>query len=275
MTLLRRSSLPRGTVPAAVSMAAAIVCALAHAAVFAQTAKTEPGPPYTVKSRTYKAGDVSRYRLTAKVVSSGPMGDQNVVVQLKFSETVQTVKPSGEWSLVQVFESGAAAIGGQEQDVLAVLPVVILTRDSEGKVTVKTMGGTADGAVELGGILLQVSTAVRDFAPDKAVKPGDKWQVSFANPNKLIGGSKVEAEAELLNTETIAGIKTLKIRFKGTTREGADGEKSPIEGTINIEPDSGRLIRITEKGPGAFAGGKAKSDIEVTLAPYEPKPPKP
>jgi len=199
------------------------------------------------------------------------MGDQDIAIQLRLRETAKTVRSSGEWSLVQQFEAGSVNLGGQEQDVLGMLPIVTLTRDKRGAVSMSTAGGTPDGAVELGGLLLQVTNAARDFAPDKPVKIGDKWKVSFTNPNKIMGGAMVEAEAELLDTETIDGIKTLKIGFKGTSQNPADSETAPIEGAVNVEPETGRLVHITEKGSGTFAGGKAKAELEMSLSTKEDK----
>jgi hypothetical protein len=200
------------------------------------------------------------------------MGDQDIAIQLKLRETARSAKvSSGEWTLVQQFEAGSVNVGGQEQDVLGMLPIVTLVRDKFGAVTMSTAGGTPDGSAEMGGLMLQVTNAARDFAPEKAVRVGDKWKVSATNPSRIIGGAMLEAEAELLDTETLAGAKTLKIYFKGTTQDAADSEKAPIEGTLNIDQETGKLIRISEKGAGSFAGGKAKAELEMTAEPKDAK----
>jgi hypothetical protein len=270
MTLNQSSAIAHRS--AVLAIVLPLLFGIAIQAARADDNKKESGAAYAVSQRIYKSGETSRYRLTVKIQTPGPMGDQDVTIQLKLRETARAAKVStGEWSLVQQFETGTVNLGGQEQDVLGLLPIVTLTRDKRGLVTMSTAGGTPDGAAELGGLLLQITNAARDFAPDKAVKIGDKWKASFTNPSKIMGGTMVEADTELLDTETIEGIKTLKIRFKGTSQNAGDAETAPIEGTVNVEPETGRLVRITEKGAGTFAGGKAKADLEMTLITKEDK----
>jgi len=256
---------------AALFSGAALLAAVVNLAA-AQTSDRDAKPVEVVRQK-FAMGDESRYKLDLKLNVRGANGGQAVIAKMQFKQTCSDVKPTGAHTLTDVFEAAGlkmastpeAAVAADEMDMLASLPVVTLVTDAAGAASISFQGGTDHGNADLGGILQQFAASSEAFRPPRPVKVGDKWKLAYANANKLIGAGKIDGDAELLGTEAVGTVKTLKIHIKAGDPPTGDPPKPGFEGIVNLDPATGRVVKLTQKGSGEFAGGSASVELTITL----------
>lgn len=224
---------------------------------------------YTFK-RVYKAGEANRYKLT---LHTNINGAQNVEMQfaMNYKENVKSIAADGAVQIVMEFEKFAGAINGQElpAELSASLPKIVRTVDKDGKILSTTLDGSQG---MMGNAVKQMmdgqSNSERAFWPSHPVKVGESWDIHSDDPN-----SKSTGKATLVGTETVHGVKTLKVKIvsdtKSTPKEGpAAGQEISVhfEGVSNIDPVSGRMVRLSGKGGGEIASaGKMTMSTELAL----------
>ena len=245
--------------------------------LFALPIQADDKTEYTVQ-RVFKAKEVDRYKMDIKMVINNPQlgGELNASVDGLLKQTTTEVKDDGTATLETVFEKALANAAGQEIDAAAMMPKTTLTLNKKGElVNMKTDGGEGPFAM----IGSMVASMQRSFFPNKPVKVGDTWymDVSVAAPK----GKEKEPEkpkeapkdnATFVAVETIKGIKTLKVKLVGDVPlpkeilalgDGAKEDKTHIELFGYIDPQNGKLIRLTSSS--AAKSGPLKK-IELTFA---------
>lgn len=243
------------------ALALAIGGAFAAGPARAQDTNTSDTSEYTLKKRVFTAGDVNRYRLAMKVHS----GDQDSTVNLQFKETTKEAKPSGEFTLLNQFESAVATIGGTEQDIVSFLPMVTVIRDKGGKLSTKTEGGNEQAASQISSVMQSISTMQEAYLPKKPVKIGDTWKVSVATPGPDGATTKTEGDATLVGTEVVSGIKSVKLKVIADVNNKGSDVKGHTESVMNLDPASGKLVKMSAKVDGTAMGMKITQEIEVSL----------
>lgn len=225
----------------------------------------------TVQKPVVKTGDVRRFRLTLNIHAHTPMGEQTIKVAETVNSTVKEAMADGSFTVVYQFDTGRATIGEREVDVLALLPIVTITRSAEGKYSARTEGGNPEGNAEVAGVMQQLTANAENLFPAKPVKPGDRWKLAFANANALIGSAKLQGEAQLSGKEKIQNGETLHVKFTADGDEKEPGEKTHTEGVFDVNPVSGEIVKFSHKGNGRFAGGKADVELIVSALGKDPK----
>lgn len=258
---VRISRLTRATLLASAFAAGACI---AYPAL-AQDTKAADTTAYTLAKRVFKTGDVNRYKLGMKV----HLGDMESIVNLLFRETIQDAKPGGEFTALNQFETASANIGGSEQDLMAFLPTVTVMRDKAGKLTNKTEGGIDAASAQISGMMQSLSTMQEAYLPKTPVKFGDKWKVSVSTTGPAGGAQKSAGEATLVGTEIIGGVKSYKLKVIAEVDNKEQDVKAHTESTMNLDPDSGKLLKMLSKVDGTAGGMKVSQELELNLVPTE------
>ncbi len=231
-------------------------------------ARTQADPSaYTLKKRAFKTGDINRYKFTVKI----HIAEMDTVIRMLFKETTKEAKPDGEFTLLNQFESAVVTAAGTEQDISTFLPTITVIRDKDGKLSNKTEGGNEQAAAQMSTMIQSLSTAQDAYVPKGPVKVGDKWKVSVSMPGPTGGTNKSEGEATLVGIEAVDGVKSLKIMITSDVDNKEAGLKARSESTMNIDPDNGKLLKMTAKADGTVGGMKMTQDIEMVLAPQDKK----
>jgi hypothetical protein len=238
----------------------------AHPAV-AQDTKAADVAAYTMKKRVFTTGEVNRYKLAMKVQTGG----QDITVNMAFKETIKDAKPSGEFTILNEFESAMANIGGMEQDISTFLPTITVMRDKDGKLSNKTEGGNEQASAQISTMMQQLSTMQEPYLPKNPVKVGDKWKISVTAPGPAGGTNKTEGEATLIGTEVVSGVKSLKLKVVADVDNKEKDTKAHTESTLNLDPDSGKLLKMTTKLDGTAEGSKIGQEMEISLVPADKK----
>jgi len=260
--------------------AAWALCALLVGGGFltARPASGDPPKPadattYVLK-RTYKAGDVDRYKLDYVVTMNIPQlgGDTEVVMKMTMKETTKEVKDDGTVITEDVYEEGKVSVAGMEQDITDSLPKLIVTHNKS-KLDVKAEGGN-DMFVDQMKQMIQSMYEQRDaIMPTKPVKVGDTWKVEMKVPS--VGGVeiKMKGDATLVGTEMIGGKKTLKVKYVLDATEEQSNTKMHSETLSNVEIETGKALLTSSTGNGEVMGNKMTSKATITLKSGEDKKP--
>jgi hypothetical protein len=264
--------------------AKALRFAAAASALFALSVGLMPRPilaqdtpdttTYTITKRLYKAKDLDRYKIAVTTSMDNPMGGQlEIKVSMLIKETVQEVKEDGSLTLIHEFEQAAANIMGMDQDITSFMPKVTQTRDKNGKIDVKVEGGNEQAAGQVAEMIKGMARAQTAFYPDKPVKIGDSYKVSYKGSIGPGQEADIKGDAKVVAVETISGIKTLKIKITSTSASsdanGAAASKS--EGTCNLDIKTGKIVRMASKIDGTANGGKTSTEINYRLVLPEEK----
>ena len=231
----------------------------------AQTPKPADDTTYTLK-RTYKAGDVDRYKLDYHMSLNIPQlgGDTEIIMQMVMKETTKEVKTDGTVVTEDLYEQGTVNLGGMEVDLTAQLPKLTITR-SKMKLDVKAEGGNemlTDQMVEMVKAMYQQQDAVY---PTKPVKIGDSWKVEMNTPTPDGKTVKTTGNATLVDTEMLNGQKTLKIKYVIEAAEGQSDTKMHGETTSNVDIKSGKQLKVVSKTDGEAMGSKVSAKMTMTL----------
>ena len=250
-------------------MVSTLTGAAAHGAAAAlRNRRAAVEDTYTLSKRVFKVGDVSRYKLNVKANIDGK---DAATVSLTFKVTTKSAKPSGEFTLVNEIETATSTNEGKEQDISAFMPVVTVSRDKAGKVINKSEGGNPQAAEQIANLLQALATINDAYLPKDPVKIGDKWKVAITNPGNGGGATKAVGEATFADTETLMGIKSVKLKVvTDLVTENAD-EKSHSVSTLNIDPVSGKLLKVSAKAEGTSMGTKMVRELELTPLPADTK----
>ena len=238
---------------------------LAPCAVRADDAKADPSVANTLKKRIFKTGDVNHYKLSMKSQVAG--ADNSVTIT--FKETTKDAKADGQFTLLDEFESAMANIMGADQDISSFLPTITVVRDKDGKLSNKTEGGIEQAAAQISPVMQQIATIQEAFLPKTPVKVGDKWKVTVTAPGPDGAGAKHDGEATLLGTEVIGGIKSVKLKVSSDV--DANDAKVHNESLLNLDPETGKLLKISAKVDGTSGGMKITQELEMSLVPAEKK----
>jgi hypothetical protein len=182
----------------------------------------------TILKFAFKKGDISKL----KIVGSLQMMGADVNVTIVQQQKVLEVAEDGTATLESSTLSGTAVFGGQEMEIPAGNPIV-LVMESNGKT--KEIRGEDVSASSY-----RVEALQSFLLPKEPVKVGSKW-VREEKANADTGAVALKAEYEILAEETIGKYETFKIRYKNSETEGA--EPASMEGTIWISKADAQLIR--------------------------------
>jgi hypothetical protein len=209
-----------------------VVCAMA--AVSAQAVQAQDKP--VTLARTYKAGDVQRYKVT---VNASVMG-MDVIVTSTAKNTIKEIKKNGDVVIEAADEGTKVSFGGQEQEQPAGAPITE-TRSKTGKlVDLKT--DPASQAL-LSPEIQKMSAMVSDIiVSEKAVKPGESWETEFDNP--AVKGKKLTVKTTFVGTEKVEGKELWKVKQSLTAETGMESAKVSHDYTTWLDPANGRLVKL-------------------------------
>lgn len=252
-------------------------CLLAAGPVLAQqpsptpppTPASKPAPDTTAYDihRTYKAGEIDRYKLVNKMQINSPQTGGNfsdVDMEMTFKEVTKSVKPDGAAVITNSFESASADMNGSPFDLMQFLSgaTVTLTQDKYGKVSsVKAEG--FQGPMADANIDQMFSQSTLGFYPDKPVKIGDSWK--FESNRNLQGSTvKVAGASTLVGIETVDGIKTYKIKSVMDNAGQDQAAKIHVESVGNVDAQTGKFVRLVAKVNSDIGTTKIKGDMTMT-----------
>ncbi len=167
---------------------------------------------YTLQ-RTFKAGDISRYKLVMHITvtpSQATGNDIEAAFTLRYKETVKQIKPDSSVVVQDEFEKASLTANQQDIDLTSSMPKVTQTFSPKGQLTAVTADG---GSAQFNGMVTQIYQGLgrtQAYFPPKPVKVGDTWMIDFTDPNSP--DNKTTGTATLVGTETAAGMQTLKIK---------------------------------------------------------------
>jgi hypothetical protein len=266
----------------------AIAAALQLGAAPAISAQQADTNAYTIQ-RTYKAGDVDRYKIELSGAISGMEATgQTGVMRFKMSlvnkETTKSVNADGTAVVKSEVETALAKLGDQELDASSYIPVTTMTRDRRGRVLSMKAEGGAAGPFGPGGDPGQMlSNSAINFYPAAPVKVGDTWKVqppTGTQKASLFAGG--EGTATFVAVEIVGGVRTARIKsltdavikpMLAPEASGVDPSQLPkqikvhFEGVGNVDLDTGKLVKLT--GVVDFEittdkGSSGKNRIELT-----------
>ncbi len=254
------------------SVALACVALGSHAQ---QTAAPTPDKTYTIQ-RQFKAGDVDYYKMkmTQKIngaISGGQ--DLEIKLNLVMKETTKAVGDNGQVTVVDEYTKAAASIGGQDQDLLPMMPKLTIKKDQAGQIDV-----TAEGEQDL--VVQQISTLAKTMMqsqaaviPKNAVKVGDSWTAVIPGPT-ADANTATKIRIKLDGVEMLGSVSTLRLKTSTDTSGGPQSDTQMHgEATMYLDVASGKLVKMTTKADGTAKG--AKISTELNLEKGEPEDAKP
>lgn len=190
---------------------------------------------YTLK-RTYKAGEVDRYKTTLEVEATGGMKFQVVFTT---SEKTNEIKPDGTMVRSITVESAEVATGGQTMPMPGFQKVTMTaTFDKDGKV-VKEEGE--------GGQFRQMLSMTRPPAEaEKPLKVGEEWKTQV--PTNKDGTKKLDVTVTLVGLEpksdkVPADAYKVKTVAEGPVESPQGDQRVRMESVTLAARDSGKPLR--------------------------------
>lgn len=237
--------------------------------VQAQAIKSEDATEYTIHKPTYKKGDLDRYKMSVNMLLNAGANENEIDLSFRLKQATKEAKDDGSFTLVQEFEEAKVTSQGREQDITSSLPKITMLKDKDGKFTTKVEGGS-DQMGQITNMLGNLGKSQEAFYPTKPVKIGDKWKISFDGPGTEEIKSKVTGEATLVKTETIGGIKTFAIKvLSNTDVTGAESVKGTSEQVMNVDIETGKVVRLTANSSIEAQSATVKMKMEMNRLPKE------
>jgi hypothetical protein len=254
-------------------LACAVVSVLSSAQ---QTAVPNADQTYTLQ-RVFKAGDVDRYRITVNQKANGPQSDNKdyqIKMVLVIKETTKTVGDSGEVTAVEEYTKADGTFGGQDMDMMQMMPKLTVTKDKAGKIDVTAEGGQEPLVQKMSDMAKSMMQSQAAMIPAKPVKVGDTWNVEL--PGVTPGeDTMTKFTVKLDGIEVVDGAKTLRLKTITDTTGGPQSDtKMHGEGTMYVDAASGKLIKMASKVDGTAKGSKINSEVTFEKAGPEDLKPK-
>ena len=210
-------------------------CALGLLA--ARTAPAADGE--TTLARTFKKGDVARYRSNVE----GQVMGADFTVVATFKSEVTDVKPNGDVVTVEAEEESRLTVMGMEMQTPP-SPPATFTHNKLGRLVDYQQDNTPLLTPERVRLMALLQEPILS---DKAVKSGAEWQTELDNP--AAAGKKVVVKGTFMGLEKVGDQELWKVR---QTAEAETGEASPLvtDTTYWLHPSDGRLVRLESKVQG-------------------------
>ncbi len=206
-------------------------------------------PTFTLK-RVAKVGDTITYKLTV----DAEFGGQKINVTAKTVDKVVKADDK-EIQVESKQEETKIKFGDQEMDAPSE-GASTTSYDARGLIT-DIKGENADSNAYRMANLTLVAT------PEKAVKKGDKWSHEFKGDDKK-GSRAAKADYEVLDTEKVGGLDTVKVKWTYKETEGTEPASS--EGTIWLHATDFSIVKVVGSLKGApIPGAPAPMDLTYTL----------
>ena len=219
---------------------------------------------YSIR-RTFKAGEVDRYKTTLDIEAAGGMK-----VQIAFATTEKTVeiKDDGTMTRSITVDSAEFVMDGQAMPLPGFKPSTITSSFDKAGKPIKEEGDA--------GQFRQMLSMTRPIAEaDKPLKVGEDWKTEV--PTNKDGTKKLnvtvtlvalEPKSETLKTETFK----IKSVADGTVESPQGDQKIRFESVSNVTRDSGKPLRIegTVVGMTIPQFGAAKISFKVIRQPDTP-----
>jgi hypothetical protein len=201
--------------------------------------------------RTYKEGDVAKYRIKAELEIAGT----NATFTGLTTEKVLKVNADGTYEVESSQTEAKAVFGGQEMDI----------PDQGASVTVYKPGGEI---VELRGPNVnadgyRMGNLNNFFEPTAAVKVGDTWTKELKADSKT-GATDATAKFKYVADEKVGARDTIKIEVN-FAEKAAEGAKSDY--TIWLDKTDFTMVKTTGKWinvPMAGAPAPLNGTVELT-----------
>jgi hypothetical protein len=219
---------------------------------------------YTVR-RTYKMGEVDRYRLTLAMATIDPQsGKKNPIAryELLVRETVSEVAPDGAVTLVDEFERASLSADNSEGDITPMMPKVTQTRNANGSLQYKLEGGDARLANLIVQMIVQIARVQYDIMPPKPSRIGASWRFTSTDN----GNSKTIRSVNLEAMESINGVKTLKLKRVSDTSGDDAAAGTHDEVTAFVDVKTGKMIKMTSASTSSTGENKTTMGITYSAA---------
>ncbi len=234
--------------------ASVVLLAMAPAAVVAEDT-------YAIK-RTFKAGEVDRYKTTLDIEAAGGMN-----IQIVFATTEKTVEVKDDGTMTRSISVDTAELvmNGQAMQMPGFKPATIKsTFDKDGK-PIKEEGEA--------GQFRQMLSMTRPMAEaDRPLKVGEEWKTEV--PTNKDGTKKMNVTVTLLGLESkgeTLSADTFKIKSvaDGTVESPQGDQKVRFESVSSIARDTGKPLRIEGTVGGIVIPqfGPAKISFKVVRQP--------
>jgi hypothetical protein len=228
---------------------------------------------HTLK-RTFKKGDIDRYKLVFEAMVPSPTGsgETKIFLTMVIKETTKEIKPDGTIVLSNTADSANLKLGDIDQDITPMMPGVTQIRDKQGRLTEVKVDNAESSplAPMMGGFMQMVLGAQAAFYPSKPVKVGDTWKIE-PGPQPREKNVTSDGKATLVSKESVDKVETFKVKIiQDTQVAGKDPKKIHFEGTGNVEPVAGKLLRVTAQIEGDMEQFK-KANFTITRVTGEEK----
>lgn len=190
--------------------------------------------PVTLK-RTFKKGDVGRYKAESKII----LGGGEAKMAGTSSLTVKEIKLNGDVVIEELDEGGTLTFNGTDREIPKGRPSLV-TRTKYGKLLDFKVEETAlsQQSPEVTRLMAAIGNP---FLPEKPVKPGDTWENEVDNP--LLKDKKVDVKTTFVGTEKVDGKAYWKLRQSSEALTDATGGKMTYEGAFWLDPANGQEER--------------------------------
>jgi len=208
----------------------------------------------------FNTGDVRRFLGTVVLRTHRRKSDEVMKLVEKSNVTVREAKPDGSITWVVKLEAQSISVQGKETSVTNLPPAQIVTRSSQGKLTMTSPGGK-EGADEslFFGAFASIDTLVHLF-PTKPIRIGERWNVTYSN-----GAQRQQrGVGELVAADLTPGAETLKIKITS-----ADVQKDPtlimhVQTWLIVNRTTGDVIKYVETWH--LGSSKEYGDSSVVLS---------
>jgi hypothetical protein len=208
-----------------------------------------------VLKRTYRAGDVERFKTTLNIQSGAEAGAQPVKLEVTIigTESVKEVRADGSTVLETKMEKSIVNVGGQERENPGSGEVITTIINKEGQIVPAKTTGSAGG-----GNTSQMLAFTRGFAfPDKPMRAGDehKFESKSMDGDKTtqtVKGVLTVVGLEKRGKELPADAVKVKVLVDATIPgpEGTEAQNIHVDGHSWIEPGEGKSVMTAGKVTG-------------------------
>ena len=214
--------------------------------------------------RVYKIGETNHYKVEIRTTFNGA----DVYFNTVMNETAKEVKPDGMTTLNYDADTAYLKAGDTEMDASESMPKVTEVLDKQGKLTdSKVEEGAGSLGQVFGGVFPMAISVWHLFYPTTAVKSGEEWKIDYTRDHGKDGKVVATGTAKITGTEKVGDLDTVKVKVVADFKAvGATTGQQHFDFVGNIEPESGRFVRMVGTSEGILGTGpKTKLNINTIL----------
>jgi hypothetical protein len=210
-------------------------------------------------TRTYKAGEITRYNSTMRVKALGNEFVQESVDKIEIIK----VDPDGSATATYGQESGSYTLNGKKND-LPKSPAWTITRDKYNRFVKASTEETLEFFI-VPDVRRLLFACIEVVFPERPVKVGESWTTELDNP--AVKGKKVTLKTTLRGEEIVDGFPVYKLAQHTEADTNLSGGKLTSDLVAWLTPSTGEAVKIEAsfKGVPTQAGALETTSTSVRI----------